>query len=140
SMASTRLAILACGKQTGAGTSEITGISGAFSGNPGGLFPSINPDFVVFNNEVLFDARDASSQFNIWVTNGTAAGTFELTGISNTGSSGGLFGPSPLVNLGGVHGPDFTIFNGEVLFNGIDAALKNGLWATDGTAAGTHEL
>src|SRR5262249_43743969 len=79
-------------------------------------------------------------QFNIWVTNGTAAGTYELTGISNTGSSGGLFGASPLVNLGGVHGPDFTIFNGEVLFNVIDAALKNGLWVTDGTAAGTHEL
>ena len=60
-MASMRPAILVYG--TAAGTSEITGISNAFPDNGaggGGLFTSINPDFTVFNNEVLFVARDAS--------------------------------------------------------------------------------
>jgi hypothetical protein len=35
---------------------------------------------------------------------------------------------------------DITVFNHEVLFNGTDAAGKAGLWLTNGTAAGTHEL
>ena len=125
---------------TAVGTNEITGISGAFSG---GLFHGLSgPDMVVFNNEVLFDGLDASNQTSLWVTNGTAAGTHELTGISGayTGS-GGLFGAStPLTNLGGPRGPDFTVYSGEVLFNATDAAEQNGLWVTDGTAAGTHEI
>jgi ELWxxDGT repeat protein len=75
---------------TVAGTHEITGISGA---NSAGIFHGINPDLVAFNNEVLFAGLDASNQTNLWVTNGTAAGTYELTDISDayTGS-GGLFG------------------------------------------------
>jgi ELWxxDGT repeat protein len=36
--------------------------------------------------------------------------------------------------------PDFTAFNGKVLFNGLDTAGNNALWVTDGTAAGTHEI
>jgi ELWxxDGT repeat protein len=35
---------------------------------------------------------------------------------------------------------DFTVFNGEVLFVGTDANVQIGLWATDGTTAGTHEI
>jgi ELWxxDGT repeat protein len=64
---------------TAAGTHEITGISGAYSA---GIFHGLNPDLVAFNNEVLFAGLDASNQTNLWVTNGTAAGTYELTGIS----------------------------------------------------------
>ena len=33
-----------------------------------------------------------------------------------------------------------TVYDGEVLFNGVDASGHPGLWETDGTAAGTHEL
>ena len=33
-----------------------------------------------------------------------------------------------------------TVFNGSVLFNGVDTAGNNGLWTTNGTAAGTPEL
>src|SRR5215472_2711985 len=35
---------------------------------------------------------------------------------------------------------DFTVFKGKVFFDAVDAAGKYGLWVTDGTAAGTHEL
>ncbi len=114
---------------TAAGTHEITGISGAFAE---GLFHGLASalDFVVLNGKVLFNGVDAAYQNGLWVTDGTAAGTHEITGFSgDTGSV--LGGPSP---------PDLTVFNNEVLFNGLDAAGNNGLWVTDGTAAGTHEL
>jgi hypothetical protein len=117
---------------TAASTHELTGISGA---NASGLFPSpLFPGFTVFNGEVLFEGTDASGNVDLWVTNGTAAGTSELTGISGAFQSGILFDlPAPLP-------PSFTVFNGEVLFEGTDASGHFGLWATDGTAAGTFEL
>jgi ELWxxDGT repeat protein len=92
---------------------------------------------------VVFEGLDANNgigpnQFGLWVTDGTAAGTHEITGISNVYSgAGGLFGGP---NGGVAAPPDFTVLHNEVLFNGVDAAAKNGLWVTDGTAAGTHEL
>ena len=60
-------------------------------------------------------------------TNGTAAGTQELTGIVGAASTGAT--PT-----------DFTVFNGKALFNGANAAGHLGLWVTNGTAAGTQEL
>jgi ELWxxDGT repeat protein len=67
---------------------------------------------------------DAAGNNGLWVTNGTSAGTYELTNIS----SGGL-NPSGL-----------ALFNNEVLFNGLDAAGHHGLWVTNGAAAGTYEI
>jgi ELWxxDGT repeat protein len=126
---------------TAAGTYEITGVNGA---SPGGLFRGLNADMVVFNNEVLFAGIDAANQTGLWVTNGTAAGTYELTGITNAyAGSGGLFGGSPIFGYsttGVAQPPDFTVFNNEVLFDGVDAAGENGLWVTNGTVAGTYEL
>jgi ELWxxDGT repeat protein len=76
---------------------------------------------------VLFRGTDVNNIQSLWGTDGTAAGTHELTGIS------GAF-------LNGVEPQDLTVFNGEVLFNGINASGQSGLWATNGTTAGTHEL
>lgn len=110
---------------TGADTQELTGISGA---NSNGLDPS---DITVFNGAALFAGIDASSNFGLWVTDGTAAGTHELTGISGANSQG---------VIGAGQNPDMTIFNNEVFFDGVNAAGQNGLWVSDGTAAGTHEI
>src|SRR6516162_9408231 len=85
-----------------------------------GLNPS---DLTVFNNEVLFNSNGYGG---LWVTNGTTAGTYELTNIG-------------VADLGGL-GPSLTVFNNEVLFSGNDAAGPHGLWVTNGTAAGTYEL
>jgi ELWxxDGT repeat protein len=114
---------------TAAGTYELTGISGAYSG---GVFAFLDdPDLTVLNGEALFDGIDQSAHHGLWVTNGTAAGTHELTGISGANSSGVFSGfPSP----------DFTVLNGQVLFRGIDTSGNDGLWASNGTAAGTHEI
>jgi ELWxxDGT repeat protein len=61
------------------------------------------------------------------VTDGTAGGTKELTGIRGAAASG--LSPRSL-----------TVFKNEALFSGVDTAGDRGLWVTDGTAKGTHEL
>jgi hypothetical protein len=109
-----------------AGTHELTGISGA---DASGIFYNVPaPDFTVFNGEVLFDGLDSAGQNSLWVSNCSAAGTYELTGIKGADANGIFYN---------ITSPDFTVFNGEVLFAGRDATGKNGLWVTDGTAAGT---
>ncbi len=133
---------------TAAGTQELTGIAGASSH---GIFSFVfSPDFTVFNSvvtiswdgssadgttfnesQVLFDGTDAAGNDNLWVPDGTAAGTYELTGIS---------GANPFGLFYAVEYPDFKVFAGEVLFDATDAAGNNGLWVTNGTPGGTHEL
>jgi ELWxxDGT repeat protein len=111
---------------TAAGTHELTGIKGA---NSGGLFTGFPPDFTVYKNEVLFEGTDTKGRVGLWVTNGTEAGTHELTGIKGANTSGSGLNPE-----------DLTVFNNEVLFRGVDASGQIGLWTTNGTVAGTHEL
>jgi len=108
---------------TAAGTSELTGVGGAYSG---GLYPS---DITVLGGEVLFEGQDATANEGLWVTDGTVAGTYELIGISGVSTGAGGLVPN-----------DITVLNGEALFQGQDAAGKAGLWVTNGTAAGTREL
>jgi ELWxxDGT repeat protein len=123
---------------TVAGTHELTGISGAYT--EGLLYNVGNPDFTVFNGKTLFVGTDAAGHDGLWVTNGTAAGTYELTGISGA-NAGGIFSQPP--ELGGgllAIDPDLTVFNGKVLFRGFDSSEHYGLWVTNGTVAGTHEL
>jgi ELWxxDGT repeat protein len=88
----------------------------------------------VFNGEVLFNGSNTAGNAGLWVTDGTAAGTHEITGISGAFDGGG----NPAA--AGVDPRDLTVFNGEVLFEGINSAYQTGLWVTDGTAAGTHEI
>src|SRR3984957_4435471 len=83
-------------------------------------------------NIVLFRGQDATEGIGLWVTNGTAAGTSEIGGIDDSSVSG--------ANAGGVMPADLTVFGGEVLFEGEDKSLHFGLWETNGTAVGTHEL
>jgi ELWxxDGT repeat protein len=112
---------------TSDGTHELTGINGAYTG---GIFAnglSADPDFTVFNGEVLFNGLDVSGSHGLWVTNGTGVGTHELLGIANAAA-------------GGINPSYMTAFDGEVLFEGEDASGNFGLWITDGTVSGTHEL
>ena len=108
---------------TAAGTQELTGVARAATT---GLVPS---DLTVFNDQMLFSGNDARGQTGLWGSNGTAAGTHELTGIIGAETTGVGLDPSGL-----------TIYNGEVLFRGIDSSGLYGLWETNGTAVGTHEV
>jgi ELWxxDGT repeat protein len=92
-----------------------------------GPYKNVNPQFTLFDGEVLFSAVNANGQEGLWVTDGTVAGTHELTGISGASSNG----ISPYY---------MTVSNGVVLFNGTDASGNDSLWVTDGTSAGTYEV
>jgi ELWxxDGT repeat protein len=107
---------------TSGGTSEIP-VAGAYRS---GLLPG---NFTVFGKKLLFSGYDVNFGYNLWVTNGTSAGTQE---VAVPGSAGlGLFA---------LTSPDFTVLGDKVLFAGEDSTFKYGLWVTDGTSAGTHEL
>ena len=78
------------------GNDELSGISGAYTG-AGGLNPSF---LTVFSkpllHEVLFRATDASGNIGLWASDGTVAGTQELTGITGASSQPYRHGcPSP---------------------------------------------
>ena len=113
---------------TAAGTFELTGIAGAATA--GGLYPS---NLTNYNNQVLFGGTDASGNIGLWVTDGTAAGTHEL-------AVAGALTTSQYPFFGGLNPTDLTVYNGYVFFAGDDASVQAGLWETNGTAAGTHEL
>ncbi len=109
---------------TAAGTVPLT-IAGA---NSSGLFSdTVRPDFTVFGAEVLFRGIDTAGATGLWMSDGMALGTTEITGVNGAASTG-------------VDPIDMTVFNGSVLFNGADTAGHQGLWRTDGTAGGTQEL
>jgi ELWxxDGT repeat protein len=116
---------------TAAGTSEITGIGN--TPNNGGDFGGLDPfDLTAFNGEVLFSGTDAANHLDLWVTNGTANGTFELdVAGENTGND---------FDAGGLEPGDITVFNSEVLFQGLDSSNNWNLWVSNGTGNGTHEL
>src|SRR5690349_9679713 len=78
---------------------------------------------------VLFSGYDGNGNNGLWATDGTRFGTRELSPIS--GAYAGTVGILPKF---------MTAFGGGALFEGEDAAGIVGLWVTDGTAAGTHEL
>ena len=89
-------------------------------------------DFTVFGSKVLFLGNDASDHYNLWVTDGTGAGTSELT-VSGAYS----------VRLSDRHGndPDIAVLGSKALFQGLEAGIGLiNLWVTDGTPAGTSQL
>ena len=85
--------------------------------------------FTVLGNKVLFEAEDASNKLGLWVTDGTSAGTSEIT--SSNFYFPGVFNE---VSFQGV------VINNEVLFSGTDSLGNIALWTTDGTEAGTKEI
>src|SRR5438270_559843 len=115
-----------------AGTSVLTvagaGAGGLFDSPP--LPPGFSPGFTVLRNLALFEGYDARGTDSLWVTDGTAAGSRELSVAGS--AAGGLF-----VN---VIAPHLAVFAGKALFVGDDASGNISLWSTDGTGAGTREL
>ena len=110
---------------TSSGTSELTP-TGAYSG---GLFANVtNPGFTVLGSNLLFVGEDVSGRDNLWVTDGTSAGTSELATVG----ASGLF--NSIIDA------NFTVLGGQALFEGYDAGGKINLWITDGTFAGTSEV
>ena len=113
---------------TSAGTSELKIAGAASSGY--GLDPY---GITAFGTKALFVGvgvgPSGTTPYGLWVTEGTSAGTSEITVTG--ASSYGLFY--------GVADPDFTVFGNEVLFQGAGPDDFPALWVTNGTSAGTSE-
>ena len=112
---------------TVAGTHDIgEGVAEATEG----LFPQY---FAAVGGRVAFSGYSGPNLIRneLWVTNGTTAGTIRLT--STTPAAEGVYGITPqfLTSFG-----DRIVFSG----GGIDGSSIRGLWISDGTADGTHEL
>jgi ELWxxDGT repeat protein len=125
---------------TSPGTHELS-VSGGYSqglfpdgDHSGNVYSGFSPEFTVLGSKVLFEGQDAGARFNLWVTDGTSAGTGELAVAG--ASSNGLFAPLSTP----VSAQQFKVLGGQALFAGRDASGHNNLWVTDGTSAGTREL
>jgi len=103
---------------TASGTKLVTNGPFVYGFQP---YPTTILSLTVLGDKVLFAGREASGKYELWTTNGTASGTMELTSIAGAGTTGVGLKPTGLTALGA-----------KVLFNGIDSAGKNGLWATMG--------
>jgi len=114
-----------------AGTHQLTTV--AYNDGSQGTFGVDPSSFISLGNgKEIFEGLTNGGEKQVWVTNGTAAGTFQLTTVAYADGSQGTFGADPtgFVSLG----------NGEALFEGINNSGTEYIWATDGTTAGTHTL
>lgn len=89
---------------------------------------SSSPDaYMVFNNLLYFAATDdGTNGRELWVTNGTTAGTNMLINI-NSGSASS-------------NPTDLTVLNGNLYFTADDGVNGRELWISDGTLAGTQRM
>ena len=76
--------------------------------------------FIVFNDELYFNANIGNNRRRFYKSDGTAAGTIELAMLGGQQRSAG----------------GMTIFNNELFFN----VTFEGFWKTDGTSAGTVQI
>ena len=96
------------------GPSTTTGLSSSPAG------------FVAFRGKAIFTADDGVRGRELWITDGTAAGTRRVRDLKP-----GAPGSNP---------HDLTAFRGAVYFIAATPAKGEALWRTDGTTAGTVQV
>lgn len=79
--------------------------------------------FCVYSNKLYFVADNGSNGYELWMTDGSSAGTQMVKEI-RTGTGNTYIG-------------NMQVFNNKLYFGAMDASGKRELWETDGTAGGT---
>jgi ELWxxDGT repeat protein len=129
------------------------GPNGSFPGAPSGAPPAMFP---LGDGRAVFAAEDGEHGRELWITDGTEAGTRLVADLwegGGSGNPGGVsysyppppYGPpyGPPGGPGGPSGPSgpggiFALGDGRALFSGTDPLRGTELWITDGTPAGTR--
>lgn len=117
---------------TGAGTHMVADI---WSG-PGSGLAYFTPCFTSFNGKLYFGADDSIHGEELWVSDGTQAGTSMIKDIWPGPGSASLWG-SALGTDGHEFVNHFNEFNGKLYFSADDSIHGSELWTSDGTTAGT---
>jgi len=99
---------------TANGTQLLKDINTAHN-DTAGSFPS---GFTTYNGKLYFNAADSAHGYELWVTDGTTAGTNLVADIY----------PDTLSS----NPTDLTVFNGKLYFAATDSVHGNELWVTDG--------
>jgi hypothetical protein len=86
--------------------------------------------FTLLRSKALFIGNGRNDSLNLWVTDGTSAGTKKLKVMESYYR--GLFYNGEK--------PDFTVIGGRVIFVGVDRSIHRNLYSTNGTAVGTSKL
>ncbi len=108
---------------TSAGTALVKDIFVGGAGSNPGLDKAVQ----LGDGRVLFTARDGTAGNELWVSDGTTAGTTRLADINASSASGN---PEVVAATGG----------GRNLFSATDVDGSRVLWSTDGTPGGTERL
>jgi ELWxxDGT repeat protein len=103
-------------------TSVIAVFATTLSPNPSDVVGGVSSGFAVLNGEAYFSARDAAHGIELWRTDGTAAGTVEVTDLGGASTT-----PLDIVAAG-----NFIYYYG-------DGNGGLGLYRTDGTPGGPQQ-
>jgi ELWxxDGT repeat protein len=101
---------------------SLTNIATPLFSSTSASFPKIDT-LIAINNKILFAYNNGTDGKELWMSDGTIAGTKMVEDINPTGSSN----PS-----------DFTVIDGILYFSANNGANGYELWRSDGTVAGTY--
>ena len=111
---------------TQAGTQVLKNIAPGTNSSNNGADVAEYSGFTVMNGKAYFSATQPSTGYELWVTDGTSAGTQIVKDIW----------PGPGSSYAG-YPYALSVFNGKLYFGAADTANGDQLWTSDGTAAGT---
>lgn len=96
------------------------------------------PEFMTaLNGKVVYAADDYSSGRELWISDGTKAGTTLLKDINPKGDANPVNPNRFIDNVPSSEADDFVVLSNKALFVADDGEHGYELWATDGTPAGT---
>jgi len=124
---------------TASGTRIVKNIAGSTTDSEGSYISSEPDGFIYYNGKTYFIADDGTYGKELWVTDGSEAGTVMLKDINTTivVDSSATYGSNP---------SNFVVYNNKLYFSAAGSydtsndIYDTELWVTDGTETGTVQV